>query len=132
MSMDKKTLDLLVKLASTEEGYDVMTALRGPDFEGHENIKYAITAVLRYHVGISSHNLFGCFAWADTSENVEVRKSLVVPMDNTYGYKGYHHRNTSIVGAYRQYYHFIRHSQKAFEAMGMKWDELNPDPWRKR
>lgn len=86
--------------------WDILTALRGPDntvMESYSAIKAATTAVIRWHV----------FGWnvagntqPDSAVSVAVRKTICVDREN----------------------HFGLHAYNAFKALGLKWDELNPNP----
>lgn len=78
----------------------VLSALRGPD-NGDWKLKVATTAVIRHKLGLEKSN--GQFVvMEDTELAVDYRKNL--GDDNS---------------------HFVSHAQRAFKALGLKWDALN-------
>jgi hypothetical protein len=111
--------------------WNILTALRGPDFnlneientglppyESHE-LKSATTAVLRYHfLKASDHelgtsgNFSGSYYTADSVELCEIRKAAL---------RSWREKPTKMG-------HFLVHVRSAFEAMGLKWNEVNYSP----
>ena len=102
--------------------WDIISALRGPDFEMDKElgdcctatIKPATTAVIRYHAFQDYPDLRSFFRIhvfininSDSIAYAEVRKSLSPAKPGS------------------EWYHFIFHAQKAFAALGLKWDEVN-------
>lgn len=85
--------------------WDVMAALRGPD-EKENYTKAATTTVIRYAAfGYAPRN-YGADVYADQPSFAEERKAKWGDPDDA----------TS---------HFIRHAASAFNALGLKWGELN-------
>jgi hypothetical protein len=88
--------------------WDVLTALRGPDYSvGGGMEKTATTALIRSKVFGSPTSMVRFFAKVrriDTSDLTIVRRSL----DST------------------RHSHFYRHAERAFAALDLKWDEVNP------
>ncbi|HEX9052290.1 MAG TPA: hypothetical protein VF841_17305 [Anaeromyxobacter sp.] len=97
--------------------WHVLTALRGPDASDLW-VKHATTAVIRHHA------LGGEFIYGDESpDSIRLAKQ-----------RGEMHAEQQ-VGAYairsaerRVPYHFYSHARRAFEALGLKWELVNPDP----
>lgn len=99
--------------------WDIMSALRGPDFDVKNcyklsdtltidcyDLKEATTAVIRYNMGVARDNAKSVISHPDSEEYVRIRSFLEM---------------SDIP------YHFIAHSIGAFEALGLKWNEVNPD-----
>lgn len=88
------------------ELWDILTALRGPDFsDWNGETKAATTAVIRYKLGLrDGENAAGAICEPDSPKKVEFRKNLIVS------------------GAS---WHFVSHAQNAFNALDLKWNELN-------
>lgn len=88
--------------------YDIITALRGPDAEvgefGDYAPKAAITQPLRYAVFKTGYPGFRGSISADTEEFAAKRREI---------------------GAVGGIYHYVSHAIAAFDAMGMKWNEVN-------
>lgn len=91
----------------TEGGklWSILTALRGPDKDdGLGMLKAATTAVIRHRIGLAKNNYGGAIVNPDSEAYAQYRQTQA--RDD----------GTS---------HFITHAQLAFEALGLKWDELN-------
>ncbi len=100
---------LLDRGLSGQQLWDVVSALRGPD-NGLWDLKDATTNVIRYTLGfrqttlhrgvtLEAQNVFCCNP--DSEIFVEIRKNI-----NLFG-------------------HFESHCKKAFDALGLKWTEVN-------
>ena len=88
--------------AAKHELWDVLAALRGPDLENN-SIKNATTAVIRNALGIRRGFGYSVNTNPDCNTYVAIRL-------NTFN------------GC-----HFHNHVAEAFHALGLKWDQLNPD-----
>jgi hypothetical protein len=109
-------------LLGCEAGFwSIVSALRGPDMNNFvlyrlseiekisvETLKYATTGVIRYNSGIAKSNSGGCISHTDTKEYADIRSKL-----NNYP------KDIPV--------HFISHAKGAFNVLGLKWDEVNPD-----
>lgn len=99
--------------------WDLLTALRGPDFRdtidclGYFQVKESTTAVIRYAIGGSSKSGYICLP--DTIAKVEIRRML----------RDYFQKIHSTDLGWEGKFHFVKHAMKAFEVLGLKWDELN-------
>lgn len=83
----------------TKLAWDVLTGLRGPDSRDHER-KSATTAVIRHAVfGMRNHKIPAA-VHADEAGSEQTRSRME---DD----------------------HFRQHAYAAFEALGLKWDEVN-------
>lgn len=115
--------DMMVGDLGGEESkfWHIISALRGPDLDSHviyklsetetiyaDQLKEAVTAVIRYNLGLFQDNSGGCIVRTDTEEFAEIRRKFN---------KGGHDICR----------HFLSHSRLAFEALDLKWDEVNPD-----
>lgn len=115
--MTTDDLELLQKIverinSSTDgEFWDVISALRGPDMSNCNTLKYATTAVIRKKLGISENA--GLSSYKDYPSAVQVRIKF---SDNTI-------KNNSSDPSLS--YHFLNHAQNAFNALCLKWDEVN-------
>lgn len=88
----------------SRELWDVLTALRGPD-NNREIDKNAATAVIRHAVGLKGYTRdYSFVVLPDSVQSAEQRQVL----------------EREIVDS-----HFRRHAQLAFEALELKWDEVN-------
>lgn len=90
-----------------EKLWDVLTALRGPDYVGGDEsqIKSATTSVIREKVFTERSRVHEfAIILKDEEDYILVRKTLP------------HHDD-----------HFVHHARRAFRALGMRWDELNKD-----
>jgi hypothetical protein len=91
--------------------WDVLSALRGPDYEGSED-KDATTVVIREAFLGPKTKVFPADFAVDSAERAERRKDMVagdVPLPEI-----------------SESYHFYTHARNAFDALGLKWDEVNP------
>lgn len=86
-----------------EDLWNVLSALRGPDAEDNHELKLATTGVIRYHfLGKTRGSMHGSTVLPDTEEAAKLRRQYT----NVWS-------------------HFISHAKDAFEALGLKWDEVN-------
>jgi hypothetical protein len=88
-----------------EQIWHILTALRGPDDENYD-LKNATTGLIRKAV-------FG---------NIELTLAIVSKKDYTH----YVDRRLSSSG------HFASHAAAAFEALGLKWNEVNTPKTKKK
>lgn len=91
----------------TQKMWDLMTALRGPDPDGDlagmQDMKGPTTCVIRHTAfGEKIPNKFGCSSIPDHVGNEERRAKLTSDLS-----------------------HFGYHAKRAFEALGLKWGEVN-------
>jgi len=99
-----RAIQQMLKNASESESckmWDILTALRGPDFDNSESIKRATTAVIRHRFLANTPNYFFVSIGEDGQHLVEKRVNC------------------------ESNYHFINHAKSAFRALGLKWDETN-------
>jgi hypothetical protein len=82
----------------------VLAAMRGPDSQEHQP-KDASTAVIRWAVLQKTGNSF--IANPDSQKRAEYRREGKVRFGSSA--------------------HFSSHARMAFKALGLKWDEVNPD-----
>jgi hypothetical protein len=80
--------------------WDVLSALRGPD-SCSDAEKDATTAVVRHTIGLNRY-LFGLIVDPDRADNIDMRA-------------GWKFRSS----------HFQSHAKQAFDALDLKWTELN-------
>jgi hypothetical protein len=103
--------------------WDIMSAMRGPDYSDinvvvnnvtfrHEAVKEATTGIIRYAAFKNTNLHLGAITPKDRPNYVAIRKQL--REDANLGGDQYAHK-----------YHFYWHAQAAFNALGLKWDELN-------
>lgn len=88
-----------------KEIWDILTGLRGPDYEGNSwTDKRATTAVIRSEV-------FGIKNLMDVPADVsgDCDNSVAIRSNSTFS----------------DHSHFKFHAQSAFKALGLKWDEVN-------
>jgi hypothetical protein len=86
--------------------WNVLSALRGPDYGDSQKTKAATTAVIRHHaLGDSAVEDFA-LSRSDTLSSVNLRRKM-------------------------SGLHFTEHAVDAFLALGLNWHELNPDPFEK-
>lgn len=125
--MNRDILNVLTDISEivSEKGrngrdlWDILSALRGPDFDTGIryklsdtltidcfDLKDATTAVIRYNMGVSKDNAKLAISHPDSSDYARIRILL----------------DRSDIPA-----HFIVHAKKAFESLDLKWDEVNPD-----
>lgn len=113
LTMDKilKIREMLTNCDDSYALWDVLTALRGPDYE---NVSYktkdATTGVIRYALlgafagvgGLDPHtrHLHRAIFGPDREEYVKIRDEMRVS-------------------------HFCYHARSAFTALGLKWNEVN-------
>lgn len=112
--------------SNSNPAYDVMTALRGPDqltamirkdVWNAINFKEAITGVIRWRVGMKPrHGVL--VAVGDSEELCQVRRDVV-----NEDYAGF-----VINDGYLEFCHYLNHAHYAFEALGLKWCEVNQIP----
>ena len=106
--MTESIIKQIAQIANTSDGWDVLSALRGPDAQPEElGINVATTGVIRHKLGI---NNWAIVAGADTPSSLSVRTKL--NYSDSLEYKA--------VGS-----HFIRHAKLAFVILGLKWNEVN-------
>ena len=89
----------------------VLTALRGPDNDGQEQ-KWATTSVIRHAAGLSP---FGAISGraiinSDTSEYAKLRAEKYSKEFRDWKWD-----------------HFYSHAVKAFDALGLLWEQENPN-----
>lgn len=89
--------------------WDILSALRGPDSNDYI-LKSATTCVIRSYAGVPERNS-QAIVHVDTEDAAEVRRSVDAGTHKHYGSAPSHH--------------FILHAKKAFEALGLKWNEVN-------
>lgn len=99
---------LLTKSENSRELWDILTALRGPD-DCDELDKEATTGVIRWA-------LLGYDAGEEDEGEKRVFWSSVFAPDSKE--KAAHRRNMDRT-------HFSQHALRAFEALGLKWREVN-------
>lgn len=106
----RKHLNQIQEMLLSDVGpqlWDVLSALRGPDVK-HYDYKHATTEILRSAAFPSLPyrriDLPATFAYADKAPLATTRVELA--QDN-------------------QHYHFREHALKAFDALGLKWSEVN-------
>lgn len=114
----KEVLTEIVALVNAGDTklWDILTALRGPDFYDVSPaatgvyrcapIKKSTTSVIRKTLGFSALNDSGFIVDSDNPQSVTTRRNLADAMA-------------------LETYHFVRHAQKAFEALGLDWDAEN-------
>lgn len=93
--------------------WDVLAATRGPDNEMIGPVKEATTCVIRYYFlgkPMYSSSVHGAIIRQDCKKALDVRLELLT--DNS--------KHAERVGQ-----HFLYHAQRAFIALGLKWDEVN-------
>ena len=91
--------------AGEEEGkkmWDVLTALRGPD-DGDYGLKEATTAIIRTRFLGYPYLFYVPAQFATADWNPKVREAAVGSC------------------------HFLKHAQRAFSTLGLKWDEANAE-----
>lgn len=129
--MDNNLKDAFTQILSTREGYDIATALRGPDVSADEDynsiLKYSTASVIRHHVGIGEDNVGGCVVNPDSQELCDYRKGLGKVVPDRYSHCG------TVIGVHDyKLAHYVGHAYRAFMALGLKWDEVNEgqgDKW---
>jgi hypothetical protein len=84
--------------------WDVLSALRGPDYEESVD-KDATTAVIREAFLGPKTQVFPADFAVDSAERAERRDDMVSGSES---------------------YHFLSHARNAFDALGLKWFEVNP------
>lgn len=102
-----------MKKTDQEEGqklWDMLTALRGPDNEDVENKEAATVLIRRRFLGEKGATIIGTY-YADTGITRSATKLLNIRtgMDDR---------------------HFKSHAQKAFQALGLKWDGLESGKYK--
>ena len=91
------------------EVWDILTALRGPDYEEGDDDKHATTCVIRhyalgYKACCSPYTANGSVFREDSETSVGLRVAM---LDD------------------KRSYHFYHHMADAFAALGLKWDKNN-------
>lgn len=114
----KYAANALGRVLATQAGYDIVTALRGPDSQDSQ-LKWATVEVIRYKVGILPSNSSGCLVSPDSEEKAEYRASL--GRIETISYK----KSLYLDANKHSEQHFLGHAFRAFEALGLKWGEVN-------
>lgn len=110
--------------AEKKKLWDVLSALRGPDeaeirgFYAYD-VKEATTTVIRDAVLGGSTSEAGLAVWEYASIDRD--------------FSGAKDRRTTIMPEYalppgvdKRPHHFLGHARNAFDALGLKWDEVNP------
>ncbi|HWY36161.1 MAG TPA: hypothetical protein VNX68_16065 [Nitrosopumilaceae archaeon] len=96
--------------APTDEGHklwDILTALRGPDNEDR-TIKDEITAVIR-NKALPSCDKYGAIVCSDAPDSGRIRYAI----------------HTKAIVEHSDIIHFFFHAKRAFNALGLKWEEVN-------
>ena len=93
---------------STQDGYDIACALRGPDNHGIPNLKWLLTSRLRGLVGVSADS--GRWVRGDRTLTSRSRMSIAEDLD----------RLQSLYGGltWGEVLHWLAHTQDAFDALG--------------
>lgn len=125
-----EALDTIAELADNNYVWDILCALRGPDIQGFEDIKYATTGVIRYHLLKRKHefpvydnnevddSFYGSMLNSDRENYKELRlKYANVSQENFQSF--------DVSLRVKELAHFLGHAFQAFKALGLSWDEVN-------
>ncbi|MFI5355197.1 MAG: hypothetical protein ACHQX0_06260 [Desulfobaccales bacterium] len=99
--------------------WDILSALRGPD-DGNEDLKVATTAVIRYTVFGPGLRDMGMVCLPDSGASLRTRQSF-----NEFGQA--FDKDGQVINPNRfENIHFFGHARRAFKALGLDWDRVNP------